>query len=54
MSTSRGVMVALPCIVRTSRQGLAIKNFVCNDWDLEPLELPNGLDHGSYHPSTDS
>ena len=32
--------------------GRAIKGFVvCNNWDLEPLDLLNGLALGCYQPS---
>ncbi len=33
-------------------KGRAIKGlFVCNDWDLEPLDLLNGLALGCYQTS---
>ncbi len=33
-------------------KGLAIKGLVvCNNWDLEPLDLLNGLALGCYQPS---
>ena len=33
-------------------KGRAIKGLVvCNNWDLEPLDLHNGLDLGCYQPS---
>ena len=33
-------------------KGPAIKGLVvCNDWDQEPLDLPNGLALGCYQPS---
>ena len=33
-------------------QGRAIKGLViCNNWDLEPLDLLNGLALGCYQPS---
>ncbi len=33
-------------------KGRAIKKLVvCNNWDLEPLDLLNGLAIGSYQPS---
>ncbi len=57
-SISRGNALApnrrnsVPCTVRTSRQRLAIKVlFVCNSWDLEPLDLLIGLALGCYQPS---
>ena len=32
-------------------KGLAIKGLVvCNDWDLEPLDLLSGLELGCYQP----
>ena len=39
------------CTVRTSRKGRAIKGLVvCNNWDLEPFDLINGLALGCYQP----
>ena len=36
-------------------KGLPIKELVvCNNWDLEPLELINGLALGCYQPSPES
>ena len=33
-------------------KGRVIKGLVvCNNWDLEPLDLPNGLALGFYQPS---
>ena len=33
-------------------KGCAIKGLVvCNNWDLEPLDLLDGLDLGCYQPS---
>ncbi len=33
-------------------KGCAIKgSFICNNWDLEPLDLLNGLALGCYHLS---
>ena len=58
-SMSRGNAMApnrrnsLPCTVRTSipDKGRAIKVLVvCNNWDLEPLDLQNGLALGCYQP----
>ena len=35
-------------------KGRAIKGLVvCNNWDLEPLDLLNGLALGCYQPSPD-
>jgi len=35
-----------------SDKGREIKGLVvCNNWDLEPLDLPNGLALGCYQPS---
>ncbi len=43
---------SLPCTVRTSSKGRATKGLVvCNNWDLEPLDLLNGLALGCYQPS---
>ena len=43
---------SVPCTVRTPDKGRAIKGLVvCNNWDLEPLDLLNGLALGCYQPS---
>ena len=35
-------------------KGYAIKGLVvCNNWDLEPLDLLNGLALGCYQPSSE-
>ncbi len=62
-SMSRGNAMALtrrysvPYTVRTSRnpdKGFAIKRLVvCIGWDLEPLDLLNGLALGCLQPSLD-
>ena len=37
--------------LRLPYKGRAIKGLVvCNNWDLEPLDLLNGLALGSYQP----
>ncbi len=41
-----------PCTVRTSRQRSCNKGLVvCNNWDIEPLELLNGPALNCYQPS---
>ncbi len=38
-----------------SDEGRAIKGLVvCNSWDLEPLDLLNGLAFGCYQPSPEA
>ena len=56
-SKSRGNSLAsnrrnsVPCIVRTSRQGSCNQRVGCLQYDLEPLDLLNGLAVGCYQPS---
>ena len=41
---------SIPCTV--PEKGRAIKLLVvCNSWDLEPVDLPNGVAPGCYQPS---
>ena len=43
---------SVPCTVRIPEKGGAIKWLVvCNNWDLEPLDLLDGLAIGCYQPS---
>ena len=43
---------SIPCTVRTSDKGRVIKELIFfNNWDLEPLDLLNGLSVGCYPPS---
>ncbi len=45
---------SVPCTVQLEipDKDRAIKGlFVCNNWDLEPLDLLNGLALGCYQPS---
>ncbi len=40
---------SVPCTVRLPDQSRANKELaVCNTWDIEPLDLLNGLALGSY------
>ncbi len=57
-SMSRGMPWPQTCTTQYHAQlglpdkGRAIKLLVvCNDWDLEPLDLLNGLALGCYQPS---
>ncbi len=43
---------SVPCMhIRTSRKRSCNQGIVCNDWNLDPLVMQNGLALGCYQPS---